>query len=167
MLSPYRLAALLALPLVAFLIAACGQGPPASDPLPPLPGFIPVGATPGPGGQGKAVDCDRLLSAADLQAVLDTEVRALGWSLNSCYWLTPTRNIQLVLQTGPDAHRWFTILQQPGLPAGMTPVAGYDFEAIAKSGSFGGYAPGRAALLHSALPPDVAAPLVRQVLSRL
>ena len=75
--------------------------------------------------------------------------------------------LQLVLQTGPDAHRWFTILQEPGDSAGMVGVTGYDFEAIEKVGSFGGYAPGRAALLHSPLTTGVAAPLVRQVLARL
>jgi len=160
-----RLSSLIAARLiVAVLIAGCGTAPPASAELPQLPGFIPVGATRGP---GESVDCDRLLSAEDLAAAVGTEVRALGWNQNSCFWSTPTRNIQLVLATGPDTHRWFTILQEPGEEAGMRSVGGYDFEAIVKAGSFGGYAPGRAALLHSPLPPDVAAPLVRQVLSRL
>ena len=113
------------------------------------------------------MDCDRLLSAEDLAAVIGTKVRALGWNQNSCFWSTPNRNIQLVLMTGPNTGRWFTILQEPGESAGMRPLAGYDFAAIAKEGLFGGFAPGRAALLHSPLPPEVAAPLVRQVLSRL
>ncbi len=155
----------IAAPLViAVLVAACGVTAITSAPLPPLPGFIPPGATHGP---GESVDCDSLLSAEDLAAATGTEVRALGWNLNSCYWSTATRNIQLVLMTGPDTRRWFTILQEPGESAGMRPIAGYDFAAIAKEGSFGGYAPGRAALLHSPLPPDVAARLVRQVLGRL
>ena len=113
------------------------------------------------------MDCDRLLSAEDLAAAIGTKVRALGWNQNSCFWSTPNRNIQLVLMTGPNTGRWFTILQEPGESAGMRPLAGYDFAAIAKEGLFGGFVPGRAALLHSPLPPEVAAPLVRQVLSRL
>ena len=152
---------------LAIGVTACGSGPPAPEALPPLPQAIPAGATQGPSVNGSTVDCDRLLSAADLSAATGEEVRALGWNLNSCFWVTPTRIIQLVLQTGPDAHRWFTILQEPGDSTGMVPVTGYDFEAIERAGSFGGYAPGRAALLHSPLTTEVAAPLVRQVLARL
>jgi hypothetical protein len=163
-----RLALLVSIAVLAGTVSACGEGPPASPALPPLPEFIPAGATRGPAPRGdEVIDCDRLLSAADLQAVVGAPVRALGWNLNSCFWRTPARVIQLVLQTGPEAHRWFTGLSQPGESAGMNPVGGLDFEALAKPGAFGGYAPGRAALLHSPLSTEAAAPLVRQVLSRL
>src|SRR6185312_14542240 len=74
----------MAVPLVvAVLVAACGAEVTSSRPLPPLPGFIPPGATRGP---GESLDCDRLLSAADLAAATGTEVRARGSNKISCFW---------------------------------------------------------------------------------
>jgi hypothetical protein len=162
---PLALVAVIA--VLAGPVTACGGSPPPSQPLPPLPQFVPAGATYGPGANGETVDCDRLLTAGDLAAAVGQPITALGWNLNSCFWATPTRRIQLVLQTGADSHKWFAALTEPGASAGMTPVGGYDFEALEKSGSFGGFVPGRAALLHSPLSSAAAAPLVRQVLARL
>jgi hypothetical protein len=158
---------LAALIVVGVTLVSCGDAPVPSAPLPPLPMAVPPGATHGPSVNGQDVDCDRLLPAADLEAAIGQPVQAFGWNLNSCFWAMPTRRIQLVLQTGPEVHRWFTGLRQPGESAGMTVVIGYDFEALEKPGSFGGFVPGRAALLHSPLSSEAAAPLVRQVLARL
>jgi hypothetical protein len=162
----HRLSAPFIAVVIALAVGCDNAVPPASSTaaLPALPNFIPAGATSGP---GEDAHCDSLLTLGELQAATGGVVRGPSQNQISCFWLTPTRNIQLVLQTGPSAHRWFQGLTQPGDSAGMHTVAGYDFEALAKDGSFGGYAPGRAALLHSAIDPDAAARLIRLVLTRL
>jgi hypothetical protein len=150
--------------LLAALIG-CGA---VSVPTPterPWPNSVVPGATPGP---GPDVDCSRLLTTEEIGSALGLEVRAHGWNLNSCFWPSGTRTIQLVLLTGPDAGVWFGKLAESGLSQrGMTPVEGYDFEALVKPGSFGGFVPGRAALFHGIDDQEAAGRLIRLVLTRL
>jgi hypothetical protein len=151
--------------LLTLAIAACAEPPTPSSTDHPFPNAVLPGATRGP---GPDVDCSRLLSVAEVGAAVGAEVSLVGWNLNSCYWVTATRNVQVVLMTGPGAEPWFSKLTESGLgQRGMEPVDGYDFEALAKPGSFGGFVPGRAALVHGIDDPDAAAKLIRLVLTRL
>jgi len=151
--------------LLALTVTACGNSPSPAPTDAPFPNAVLPGATPGP---GPDVDCSELLTTAELEAELGVEVAPGFWNLNSCYWQTRTGLIQIVLTTGPNAGRWFGGLTETALgQQGMEPVDGYDFEALAKPGSFGGFVPGRAALVHGIADRDAAAKLVRLVLTRL
>jgi hypothetical protein len=151
--------------LLALAVAACADSPTASSTDRPFPNAVLPGATRGP---GPDVDCSRLLTVAEVEAAVGVEVAPYGWNLNSCYWSTSTGIVQIVLMTGPDAGSWFGKLTESGLgQQGMEPVDGYDFEALAGPGSFGGFVPGRAALVHGIDDQDAAATLIRLVLTRL
>jgi hypothetical protein len=150
--------------LLLLALSGCASDAQPSPTERPFPNSVMPGATRGPGGD---LDCSRLLSTEEIAGSVGVDVQPRGSHKISCFWATPTRRIQLVLQTGPDAGRWFEGLQEPGESAGMVPVAGYDFDAITRPGSFGGFVPGRAALLHGVDDQNAAATLVRLVLTRL
>jgi hypothetical protein len=150
--------------LMLLALSGCASEVQPSPTVRPFPNSVMPGATRGP---GENLDCSRLLSTEEIAGTIGVEVQSQGSHMISCFWATRTSRIQLVLQTGPDAGRWFQGLQEPGDSAGMVPVAGYDFEAIAKPGWFGGFVPGRAALLHGVNDQNAAATLVRLVLTRL
>jgi hypothetical protein len=150
--------------LMAAVIGCAADVVPSSTERPFPNSVLPV-ATPGP---GPDVDCSLLLTTDEITTAFGVEVTAYGWNLNSCYWSTGTRTIQLELQTGPSAGIWFAKLRESGLgQRGMDPVGGYDFEALAKPGSFGGFVPGRAALFNGIDDEDAAGRLIRLVLTRL
>jgi hypothetical protein len=156
--------------VVAAVLGSLGACEPAAQAVdgsatpPPLPVVMPAGATLGP---GHDVDCDRLLATDEVAAVTGGPVRSAGFSVNSCFWLTPLGQLQFVLQTGPNARDWFVELQRPVKGANLKPIGGFDFEAIRDEVHFGGYAPGRAVLMNSVRTIPGADRLVRLVLGRL
>ena len=151
--------------LLAFAIAGCSNTPVPSSTDRPFPNSVVPGATRGP---GPDVDCSRLLTTTEIEAALGVEVGPGFWNMNSCYWQTRKGVVQIVLMTGPDAGAWFGGLTESGLgQQGMEPINGYDFEALTRPGSFGGFVPGRAALAHGIDDLDAAARLIRLVLTRL
>jgi hypothetical protein len=160
-----RLVAIVNAILLASAAAGCVNSPAPSSSERPFPNAVLPGATRGP---GPDVDCSRLLTKEEVEAAVGVEVAPYGWNLNSCYWSTSTGIVQIVLMTGPGAGAWFSKLTESGLgQQGMEPVDGYDFEALAKPGSFGGFVPGRAALVHGIADREAAGRLIRLVLTRL
>ena len=160
-----RLSALAIAMLLTLVAAACAESPAPSSTERPFPNSVLPGATRGP---GQDVDCAQLLTVDEVAAAVGVEVAPYGWNLNSCYWSTSTGIVQIVLMTGPDAGSWFGKLTESGLgQQGMEPVDGYDFEALARPGSFGGFVPGRAALVHGIDDQEAAATVIRLVLTRL
>jgi hypothetical protein len=158
-------ALVIAMLLLAVVVAACAEAPAPSATERPFPNSVFPGATRGP---GPDVDCSRLLTEEEVEAAVGTEVTPLGWNRTSCYWRTSTGVVQVVMMTGPEAGLWFGKLTESGSgDPGMKHIAGYDFDAIASAGRFGGSVPGRAALVHGIADQDAAATLIRLVLTRL
>ncbi|MFN2417342.1 MAG: hypothetical protein ABR593_00225 [Candidatus Limnocylindria bacterium] len=115
--------------------------------------------------QMDAIECEGLLSEAEVEAVLDAHVTPLGRSFSSCYWVGPDETVQLVFNTSNAADHWREQLLETytrDLHVGDVEVWGDQ-----NSESVAGFGPARGAIVHGVASEEAAVELLLLALSRL
>ncbi len=111
------------------------------------------------------VDCDALLTEAEVEAILGTDVRPVGRRASSCYWTGRQAVVQLVFNTSDLVDGWRGLL----LETYTVPLdtAGVEVRGERDSESVAAFGPDRGVIVHGVRARDQAIALCLLALSRL
>lgn len=111
-----------------------------------------------------AVECDGLVTEAEVEAIHKRDVTALGRSFSSCYWVRPGHSIQLVFNTGQTVATWRDSLLETYTR--RIEVDGIEIWAKPGTDSVATFGPDRGLIVHG-LPEEEAVALLLLALARL
>ena len=111
-----------------------------------------------------AIDCDDLLTEEEVEGIVGEDVRPLGRSFSSCYWIGNRTAVQLVFNT-QSVDEWRAALLETYTD--RLPIDGVEVWAEPGSESIAGFGPGRGAVVHGVQSREEALAILLLALARL